>query len=54
VIPYENQLSQLTWIPEISQTLSYWPGSIHQLIWGLLTYIQQRTAGSGLSERRCT
>jgi hypothetical protein len=23
VIPYENQLSQLTWIPEISQTLSY-------------------------------
>jgi hypothetical protein len=30
--PVGDQQSQLTWIPEISQTLDHQPGSIHQLI----------------------
>jgi hypothetical protein len=30
--PITGQTSQLTWTPEISQTLDYQPGSIHQLI----------------------
>jgi hypothetical protein len=29
----EDQQCQLTWTPEISQTLDHQPGSIHQLIW---------------------
>jgi hypothetical protein len=29
---WEDQQSQLTWTPGISQTLSHQPGSIHQLI----------------------
>jgi hypothetical protein len=28
----EDQQSQLTWTPKISQTLDHQPGSIHQLI----------------------
>jgi hypothetical protein len=31
---HEDQQSQLTWTPKISQTLNQQPGSIHQLIWG--------------------
>lgn len=30
----EDQQSQWTWTPKISQTLYHQPGSIHQLIWG--------------------
>jgi hypothetical protein len=30
--PWEDQQSQLTWNPEISQKLSHQPGVIHQLI----------------------
>jgi hypothetical protein len=52
VILWDNQQSQLAWTLEISQTLSHQPGSIHQLLWGS-RHIQQRTAWSGLGERRC-
>jgi len=30
----EDQQSQLTWTPEIFQTLYHQPGSMHQLRWG--------------------
>jgi hypothetical protein len=39
--------------PELSQTLDHQPGSINQLM-RPPTHIQQRTAGSGFSQRRCT
>jgi hypothetical protein len=34
VAPWEDQQSQLTWTPKISQTLSHQPGSTQQLMWG--------------------
>jgi hypothetical protein len=46
---YEDQQSQLTWTPKISQTLSHQPGSIHQLIWG-----PQHIYSRGLSQRKYT
>lgn len=49
-----HRKSQLTWTPGISQTLRHHPSSMHQFIWGKPAHIQQRAAGSELSERRCT
>ena len=34
VTPLEDQQSQLTWTPEVSQTMSHQRGSIHELVPG--------------------
>jgi hypothetical protein len=49
----EDQQSQPPRTPEISQTRSHQPGS-HTSSYKAPTQKQQRTAWSGLSERRCT
>jgi hypothetical protein len=46
----EDQQSQLTWTPKISQTLI----TNHAAYTSWYTHIQQRTAGSGFSQRRST